>query len=159
MWASSQQGVSCLLLTLTVSCCLGLRLSGRVMVNFSFPLSSSESAFCPGRNSSGMMPIPTSWFLCNFSKLSAMTARTPCVSTDQRESGTQAREWWCNRKWIHQSASPGCMNTEVYLINVSISLIDKNIYCLYIFQNYSIRSLYKNWINLNPSSVLISERE
>lgn len=64
--------------TFTVSCCLGLRLSGIVMVNFSFPLSCRESAFCSGRNWSGMMPMPTSWFLCSFSKLSAMTARTPC---------------------------------------------------------------------------------
>lgn len=36
--------------TFTVSCCLGLRLSGTAMVNLSFPLSSSASAFCSGRN-------------------------------------------------------------------------------------------------------------
>ena len=64
-------------LTLTVSCCCGVSSSGRVMVNFSFPVSSRESAFCPGRNCSGMMPIPTSCLLWSFSKLSAMTARTP----------------------------------------------------------------------------------
>lgn len=70
--------------TWTASCCLGLRLSGTVMVNLSVPLSSSESAFCPDRNWRGMIPIPTSWFLCSFSKLSAMTARTPCQPPESR---------------------------------------------------------------------------
>lgn len=70
-------GCCCRFPTFTVSCCLGLRLSGIVIVNFSFPLRPKESAFCSGRNWSGMMPMPTSWFLCSFSKLSAMTARTP----------------------------------------------------------------------------------
>lgn len=64
-------------LTLTVSCCRGRRLSGSATLKRSFPLSSSVSAFCPATNCSGIMPIPTSWLLWSFSKLSAMTARTP----------------------------------------------------------------------------------
>lgn len=68
-------------LTWTCSCCLGLSpCSGRAMLKRSFPLSSRESALCSGRNCSGRIPIPTSCFLCSFSKLSATTARTPWSS-------------------------------------------------------------------------------
>ena len=64
--------------TCTVRACPRPSSSGRLMENFSFPLSSSESAVWPGRKLSGRMPIPSSWLLWSFWKLSAMMARTPC---------------------------------------------------------------------------------
>lgn len=64
--------------TSTVISCSGLTSVGILMVYFSLPVSRRVSAFCPSRNCSGMMPIPTRFDLWILSYDSAIMALIPC---------------------------------------------------------------------------------